>query len=584
MGNRSNINLVGNTTQGQNLGGGDACVFKGKAGGNLLQYRSISATGTSIQIYQVGDEILISGATGGGGVTPTNNLLFWNNTISAYTPYSTKTIGTFYSGTTCPAHLGCQLNYDGTFTSTCMCSCGSRSCYFGIICDGLGSTFGATTTCAYIQDYHGTVVLKSGSYGNIRVCYGFSTYPVLYVDRTYSMNNNGHKGSAILVCDNPTSIGGDGIACGGIFQANIGSTARIFMNPRMRPSGGTAYFFDTHQELTGATSTLLSVRNNASEKFAITYDGVRMCNLPTKTTETCGIYIDATGKLSTGVISGGTGGDSYWTSGATGLSPAEGEDIYLPAGDLLKWSDSSNIGSSGGNIVTCGTTVRLCAGTGYVLLNGSSYTIIGTPLTYLGGLATASWIDINTGGKLTCIHGAACWNFNICGGNSTNSSAAGTVKLLAGNNTSTGTGGNVCIQAGASTSGTAGRIMLKELPAKSSETNVVYIDATGNLSSGAVSGGLDPYAALTYGSTVSWNASTGLNKTLAATGNFILSLTNLSNGMSGDLRIVVTSGPITITLPTSKLNGSVTSIPNGVYHLSWIYDGTNLDFSIAQYV
>lgn len=94
--------------------------------------------------------------------------------------------------------------------------------------------------------------------------------------------------------------------------------------------------------------------------------------------------------------------------------------------------------------------------------------------------------------------------------------------------------------------------------------------------------GLDSYSALTYGATVTWDVSTGLNKTLTSTGNFTLSITNLVNGMSGDLRLNVTS-VTTITLPTSKLNGSVTSLATGVYHLCFVYDGTNLEFNIAKY-
>ena len=72
MNNRSIICLVGNTTTGQNLGAG-AGVFKCKSGGNNLQFRSISSTGTSIQIFQVGDKILVSGSTGGGTITGATN-------------------------------------------------------------------------------------------------------------------------------------------------------------------------------------------------------------------------------------------------------------------------------------------------------------------------------------------------------------------------------------------------------------------------------------------------------------------------------------------------------------------------------
>jgi hypothetical protein len=73
MNNRSNINLVGNTTQGQNVGGGDACLFKGKGAGNILQFRTISATGTSIQLQQIGDVIYIGSEGGSSGTTYTFN-------------------------------------------------------------------------------------------------------------------------------------------------------------------------------------------------------------------------------------------------------------------------------------------------------------------------------------------------------------------------------------------------------------------------------------------------------------------------------------------------------------------------------
>lgn len=65
-GDRSNIQLVGNTTQGQNLGTGEGSVFKQKILSNTLQFRSLKE-GANIKIIQNGDEITISGASGGGG-------------------------------------------------------------------------------------------------------------------------------------------------------------------------------------------------------------------------------------------------------------------------------------------------------------------------------------------------------------------------------------------------------------------------------------------------------------------------------------------------------------------------------------
>lgn len=47
MGNRSNINLVGNTTFGQNIGIGTD-VYKCKNLGNILQYKTLSVTGTTM--------------------------------------------------------------------------------------------------------------------------------------------------------------------------------------------------------------------------------------------------------------------------------------------------------------------------------------------------------------------------------------------------------------------------------------------------------------------------------------------------------------------------------------------------------
>jgi len=91
-----------------------------------------------------------------------------------------------------------------------------------------------------------------------------------------------------------------------------------------------------------------------------------------------------------------------------------------------------------------------------------------------------------------------------------------------------------------------------------------------------------PFAALTFASALTWDCSTGLNKTLTSTGDFTLTLSNKLNGMHGDCRINVTSAT-TITLPTSKLAGSVTSLAIGVYHLCWSYDGTNLEFNIEEY-
>jgi hypothetical protein len=90
------------------------------------------------------------------------------------------------------------------------------------------------------------------------------------------------------------------------------------------------------------------------------------------------------------------------------------------------------------------------------------------------------------------------------------------------------------------------------------------------------------YSDLTFSGSVVWDCSTGLSKRLTATGDFGLTLTNLANGMFGDLSLTITA-TTTITLPTSKLLGSVTALEPGKYHLCFSYDGVDLDFNIGLY-
>lgn len=65
MGNRSNINLGGNATQGQNLSGGTG-IYAGKAGGYILQFKSIAVAG-GLSIVTGNTKIIISGGTSSGG-------------------------------------------------------------------------------------------------------------------------------------------------------------------------------------------------------------------------------------------------------------------------------------------------------------------------------------------------------------------------------------------------------------------------------------------------------------------------------------------------------------------------------------
>ncbi len=70
MGNRSNISLVGNATEGQNVGVGEG-VYKDKILGSILQFKELSVTGTTMKITSDDENIYFSAATGGGGGTIT---------------------------------------------------------------------------------------------------------------------------------------------------------------------------------------------------------------------------------------------------------------------------------------------------------------------------------------------------------------------------------------------------------------------------------------------------------------------------------------------------------------------------------
>jgi len=109
-----------------------------------------------------------------------------------------------------------------------------------------------------------------------------------------------------------------------------------------------------------------------------------------------------------------------------------------------------------------------------------------------------------------------------------------------------------------------------------SNRSIIIVDGSG----GEIS--LDPYMPLEPSDSITWDTSTGLNKTLTIGDDFTLELTNLVNGMMGDLRLDIT-GITTITLPTSNLIGSVTNLDVGIYHLAFVHDETNLDFNIAIY-
>jgi len=134
MSNRSNINIV-NTTQGQNVGTGSG-IYKCKNGNNLV-FKSISATGGSINIITCDNEIYLSGNSGisgvaWGGITGTlSGQTDLNNCLNARVLNSSFTT---YTDTTAPNQFASKSfvsNYTGVTAPNTYLSKSSFSIYSG---------------------------------------------------------------------------------------------------------------------------------------------------------------------------------------------------------------------------------------------------------------------------------------------------------------------------------------------------------------------------------------------------------------------------------------------------------------------
>lgn len=84
-----------------NVGSGTG-VFSGITTGGVINLRSFAGSGDTT-ISQSGDTIIIQST---GGTNPTSDILFYDNNLQTYTPYSAYTTGvTFYYGNTQPTGL-----------------------------------------------------------------------------------------------------------------------------------------------------------------------------------------------------------------------------------------------------------------------------------------------------------------------------------------------------------------------------------------------------------------------------------------------------------------------------------------------
>lgn len=455
MANRSNINLVGNTVTGQNLGTG-AEVFKCKSGGSNLQFKTISTTGTSLCVINCANQIYISGGSGSGIQTASNGLtkvgtnVVLGGTLTGDTCITiSDTTGLYVTG-------GTTWNKWGVQVTDC-------NVIIGDTCSDLGVD-------SFIGIGGGLSISVKGSDNNINIC-------------------------------------------------NFGTNGNVCVR---------------------AANGFVDIEGG---------DGIRLCNLSAKTTETCGLYISAQGKLSAGVISGGTG-TNYWSRTGTTVFPATFTDeVMLQSGCHLYWGAAKNVGISGADAATDQINFRL--------ENGEIWRMTGNFICRVTTGGPGLYNTTSANATPTVLPYAPTTNAGLGGTN-------GTVTLTSNSNI------GVLVT-------TTGGVCLPNLSGKTSETCAVYINSSGKLSYGTISGG------------ISWNGSTvgGIGTYIDSSticsqpklkfnnsGLHITGKTYISGLTTGNTSNIIHYDTITHELYTDKLtagiDGAVQFNDNGVL------GGTNL--------
>ncbi|MDD5649213.1 MAG: hypothetical protein PHF86_02165 [Candidatus Nanoarchaeia archaeon] len=282
---------------------------------------------------------------GGGGVTPTNNILEWDAGNSWYAPYATKTQGAFYTENVMPTHSN-PLLYDGKIYATEFLSyitgagigfyaensADGTGIYVSNSSTGIGLDLSNDWTGFGVSIYNGLtgtglnisnqstgkgISISNGSTGygidinqfngtGIRIMNsvgggGNSNGTYMDLSRTQSGSGNA-TGDFISITDSPTT---SGTISGKILSVLVDTSIRIEFNPRVVDSSSAiAYKLESNNFLSTPGSKILSIKNNSSERFKIT---------PTATNIVCGssntfstvsgvlkdFYIDA-GNVSTG--------------------------------------------------------------------------------------------------------------------------------------------------------------------------------------------------------------------------------------------------------------------------------------------
>ena len=203
---------VGNITTAENVGSGTG-IFACKNNGNNLQFKTISSTGTSIQIINTATQIYISGAsTSSGGINTANNGLtkFGDNVVLG----GVLTGNTTFDGTGSNYHLKYTGDYSSNYTARSIPDAawvtGQTSGGGGIGWSNLanGSTIAGCGTVA-----SGSTICRNTVYG------------VNALKNVTTGDNNIAIGYLVLSA-NTTGIGNIGIGCSTLYN-NINGVENI---------------------------------------------------------------------------------------------------------------------------------------------------------------------------------------------------------------------------------------------------------------------------------------------------------------------------------------------------------------------
>jgi hypothetical protein len=192
-------------------------------------------------------------------------------------------------------------------------------------------------------------------------------------------------------------------------------------------TGGTSYTFSN-----GLTKTGNVVRWGGDLTTGTSINTCGNCmyitGLPAKTSETCGVYIDSIGKLSIGVISGGTGGGIVWSGNSV-----NGIGTYIDSGHICSQSGLTFNGT------TLGINGDVCASSCVCspIICGTSCIV--SPEFVENGTCLANKY-LATGGTAVCADNSACL------GSQLPSYYASSANVITGaTNGLTKTGNTVCL-------------------------------------------------------------------------------------------------------------------------------------------